>query len=168
VIKEGANDMSSDTIAPTKESLRHAYAYEVPERSQKTERVAYRKLTAFEALERAGRIDREHMHAARKLTMHYMGALGVRVGNGDGGHDLDGEYPEIYHGQMVRLAWRQVTRAERLALEALVQETSTLEELGRQWLGCRQRGQAHIAGMALVRGGLERLAVHWSFKAKDW
>jgi hypothetical protein len=153
--------------APTIERLRHAYGYDAPEMSQTTRRVAYKAHTPFEAMRRRKSIDAEHFEAAKKLTKHYEGALGVRVGDGDGGHDLDAEFPEIYHGQMLVNAWRQVTPDEKKALKALIEETSTVEDIGRDWLGCRQRGQAHIAGVALVRTGLDRLAIYWAFKSRD-
>lgn len=157
-----------DAIAPTLERIRHAWGHEAPERSQTVNRVAYRVLTPFEAMEKSGRIDYEHLKAGAKLTMHYRGAEGVKVGNGEGsGEHPDTEYPQIYHGQMVARAWKEITADERRALEALIEETATVEDIGRRCTHIKDRRGAEIAGRMLVRGGLERLALHWGFRQRS-
>jgi hypothetical protein len=156
-----------DNMSPTIERLRHADSYDTPERSQTVNRVAYRVKTPFEALEARGAIGFEHLQAARKLERHYVGAQGVHVGNGDGIADPDCEFPQIYHGQQVAAAWRQITADEKRGLEALIEETATLEQIGRRWMGCKDKGRAIIAGQALITTGLERLAVHWRFKRSE-
>lgn len=153
--------------APTLERLRHGYGHDAPERSQTVNRVAYKAHSPFEAMERSGRISYANLQAANKLTKHYMGAMGVNVGTGEGSADPDTEFPEIYHGQMVALAWRQVTSDERHALTGLIEEATTVEEIGRRWMGVNDRGRAEMAGRALVRTGLDRLALHWGFSRGD-
>jgi hypothetical protein len=150
--------------APTLERLRHAYGYDAPERSQTVNRVAYKAHSPFEAMERSGRIAYAHLQAANKLTKHYMGAMGVNVGAGEGSSDPDTEYPEIYHGQMLAIAWRQITADEKAALTDLVEERATVEDIGRRVSGARDRGRSEMAGRMIVRSGLERLAVHWGFR----
>lgn len=154
--------------SPTIERIRHSYGHDAPERSQAVHRVAYRVLSPFEAMERSGRIDYEHLKAANKLIQHYHGAMGVNVGNGDGAGTGDEtlEYAEVYHGQMVALAWRQVTGDEKTTLTMLIEETGTVEDAGRKCAGVKDRGRAEMAGRMLVRGGLERLALHWGFRQR--
>jgi hypothetical protein len=152
--------------APTLERLRHSYGYDAPERSQTVNRVAYKAHSPFEAMERSGRIDYAHLQAANKLARHYMGAMGVNVGAGEGSGDPDTEFPSIYHGQMIALAWREVTRDEKEALTDLIEERVTVEEIGRRVSGARDRGRSEMAGRMIVRSGLERLAVHWGFRRR--
>jgi len=155
------------TIAPTLERLRHGHGFDAPERSQTVHRVAYKAHSPFEALERSGRISHANLLAANKLSRHYHGAMGVNVGSGEGGTDPDTEFPAIYHGQMVAIAWRQVTAQEKHALTALIEEAKTVEEIGRQWMSVKDRGRAEMAGRALVRSALDRLAAHWGFSRGD-
>lgn len=156
-----------DAIAPTRERLRHAYGYDVPERSQTASRLAYSVRNPFETMERSGRISCENLLAANKLIYHYLGAQGVRVGNGDGSSDPDTEFPEIYHGQMLAIAWKQVTPDEKYALTELIEERATVEAIGRRWMGANDRGRAEMAGRALVRTALDRLARHWGFRQRS-
>lgn len=150
--------------APTLERLRHAPGYDAPERTQTVSRVAYRMHTPFEAMRNRGDLTDPQFNAARKLTKHYIGAMGVRVGNGDGGHDLEAEEAPVYHGQMVADAAKAMLKVEYRALVTLIDESGDLEAIGRSYLGCKQRGQAHIAGKVLVMNGLERLAIRWRMK----
>lgn len=156
--------------APTLERLRHAPGYDAPERTQTVSRVAYRMHTPFEAMTNRGDLTRSQFEAARKLTKHYIGTMGVRVGNGDAAHeahDVESEEAQYYHGQMVADAAKVMLAAEFRALVTLIDESGDLESIGRNWLGCKQRGQAHIAGKSLVITGLERLALHWRIKQRD-
>lgn len=150
--------------APTLERLRHSYGYDAPERSQTVNRVAYKAHSPFEAMERRGDIADHHLRAANKLTKHWMGAMGVHVGNGDGAPDPDAEYPQVYHGQQVALAKRQVLAHEWDGLIAMVEETADAEQIGRKWLGYSNPGVSRAVGKALIISGLERLAVHWQLK----
>lgn len=153
--------------APTLERLRHAPGYDRPERSQTVTRHAYRVHSPFEAMCNRGDLTRAQFDAARKLTKHYIGAMGVRVGDGDGGHDIETEEAPFYHGQMVADAAKALLPCEYRGLVHLIEETADLETIGRDWLGCKQRGQAHIAGKSLVIIALERLALHWRIKQRD-
>lgn len=151
-----------DTVAPTPERLAKIPKQRLlkPETTQTVKRIAYRKLDMFEGLHKSGRISDACMSAAKKLTVHYMGAQGVNVGSGDGGcPDLDREDSRTYHSQKLAQL-RQIVDSARQwdALCEMVQETADLERIGRAWLKCRQRGQAYIAGLSLVAMGLETIA----------
>jgi len=153
---------TDDTGRPTASQLK-ASVWETPHRDQKTNRVAYRKLHPFEALHQQGKISEGCWLAADKLLKHFIGSTGVNVGDGTGINPSDAvEYPHIYHGQKLA-EMRKIVGNPRTwdALISVAEETSTLEQIGRSWLGCKQRGQAHIAGLALVRGGLETLMHHY-------
>ena len=101
------------------------------------------------------------------MTTHHLGSLGVDVSAGnDTGEPL--EYPRAYHGQKLAQARRAIANPRQWdALISLAEERDPIEDIGRRWLGCRQRGQAYIAGLALVSLGLHRLAILWGI-AKDY
>jgi len=152
----------ADTIGPTPEQLAkvHRSRWERPEISQTVKRVAFSRLDMFEGLHKVGRISDACLSASKKLTLHYMGAQGVNVGSGDGGSgDLDREFPRTYHAQKLAQIRSLVDNARQWdVLCQAVEETANLESIGREWLGCRQRGQAYIAGLSLLRMGLETIA----------
>lgn len=151
----------TDTIGPTPERLAKIPKARLqrPELTQTVKRVAYRKLDMFEGLHKSGRISDACLRAGEKLTLHYMGAQGVNVGTGGGSVDLDREFPQIYHGQMLARIRSTVANARQWdALCQMVEETADLATIGRHWLGCRQRGQAYIAGVALIAMALEKIA----------
>lgn len=152
--------------APTLERLRHAPGYDAPERTQTVSRVAYRMHTPFEAMWNRGDITEPQFNAARKLTRHYLGAMGVRVGDGYGADNLEGEESAVYHGQMVAQAAKHLLPCEYRGLVSLIEECADLETVGRTWLGCRSKPQAITAGKALTIIGLERLALYWRLKER--
>lgn len=152
--------------APTLERLRHAPGYDAPERTQTVSRVAYRVHTPFEAMHNRGDITEAQFGAAKKLTRHYLGAMGVRVGDGYGADNLEGEESAVYHGQMVAQAGKAILSHEYRGLTQLIEETADLESIGRAWLGCKNAPQARTAGKALVISGLERLALYWRLKER--
>jgi hypothetical protein len=154
-----------ETIAPTVERLRHGYGHDAPERSRTANRVAYRTLSAFEAMHRKGQIYDCHLMAAVKLEGHYRGARGAKVGNGEGssaGEHL--ECPEIYHWQMLAEAWHQVRPREEQALTMLIEGKGNVEYVGRLLSIHKDRGRAGAIGRELVTGGLECLATYWGFR----
>lgn len=152
-----------DTIAPTPELLRKGGTWERPTTDQRTNRVAYRKLSTFESLHQSGKLSDGAKLASDKLTKHIIGATGVNVGSGGGLEPSDMvEYPITYHSQKVAEMRAVVdSPVQWQALVALVEETKTLEQLGAAWLNTGSRPQSYIAGLALVRMGLDTLATHY-------
>lgn len=153
-----------DTLAPTPELLSKGGHWERPTTDQRTNRVAYRKLSIFESLHQAGKLSDGAKRAADKLTRHLIGSTGVNVGSGDGGTDTSDmvEVPSIWHGQKVAEMKRVVANASQWsALVDTAMEVRDIEAIGRSWMGCKQRGQAYIAGLSLIRLGLERLSEHY-------
>lgn len=152
-----------DTITPTIELLRKGGHWEKPTTDQRTNRVAYRKLSVFESLHQAGKISDGAKLASDKLVKHIIGATGVNVGSGGGLNPSDMvEIPSIYHGQKVAELKAVVDNPDQWgALVKLAEETATLEEIGRQWLGYRKREVSYVAGLALVRLGLDTIARHY-------
>lgn len=154
-----------ETICPTRERLSKNDKILPPEFSQTVKRPAFRKLHKFEELHEAGRINEGCFVAGNKLVTHFYGAQGCDVrlenwstGAGDPGHAV------AAHNADLAEARKTINHPPTwTALMAMVEESNTLEEIGRDWLGCKQRGQAYIAGLALVSMGLERLAVLWGF-----
>lgn len=155
--------MSYLDISPTQERLR-GVSYDKPEISQTVKRPAYRVHSPFEAMYRRGMITTPQFRAGSKLSKHYHGAMGVHVGDGDGHADPDTEFAQVYHGQQCEIAAKQLLADQYKAVVHLIEESADLEQIGRDWLHCKQRGQAHIAGRALVITALEVLAIHWRFK----
>ena len=154
--------MSTDTIGPPPEQLARG-RWDKPENSRTTQRVAYRRVHPFESLQHQGKISEGCKLAADKLMLHWAGAQGLRTGS-DRGMSADDsvEYPQVYHGQ--KLAEMRAVVGHEPTWQGLIQiteESATLEEIGRQWLGARQRGQAYIAGLAMIRMALDRLAEHY-------
>lgn len=153
-----------DTITPTAELLAKGGTWERPHTDQRTNRVAYRKLSTFEALHQAGKLSDGAKLASDKLTRHLIGATGANVSSGNGGTDISDlvEVPSIWHGQKVAEMKRVVANADQwAALVDTALEVRDVEAIGRGWMGCKQRGQAYIAGLSLIRLGLERLAQHY-------
>lgn len=152
-----------DTIAPTAELLAKGGTWERPTTDQRTNRVAYRKLSVFESLHQAGKISDGAKLASDKLVKHIIGATGVNVGSGGGLEPSDMvEFPAIYHGQKVAELKAVVDSPDQWnALVRTVEETATLEEIGRQWLGYKKREVSYVAGLALVRLGLDTIARHY-------
>jgi hypothetical protein len=158
----------TDAIAPTPERLAKIDKdrLEKPEISPHVKRVAYRSRSPFEVLHADGRISDGCKLAADKLTKHYLGSLGVDVRSGDGTYDECLEDPRTYHSQMVAQMRDVVGHAAQWnALLALVDETMTLDEIGRHWMGCRTPVQGRIAGLALIRLGLERIEAHYGLSS---
>lgn len=153
-----------DTLAPTPELLSKGGHWERPTTDQRTNRVAYRKLSTFESLHQSGKLSDGAFLAGQKLTRHMIGATGANVSSGNGGTDTSDfvEYPAIWHGQKVAEMKAVVdSPAQWLALVAVVEETQTLPQIGAAWMGTRDRAQSYIAGLALVRMGLDTLATHY-------
>lgn len=152
-----------DTIAPTPELLRKGGHWEAPTTDQRTNRVAYRKLSTFESLHKSGKISDGAKLASDKLVKHLIGSTGVNVGSGGSVDPSEMvEYPVTYHSQKVAEMRAVVgSPVQWAALVATAGETHTLPELGKAWLGTRDRAQSYIAGLALIRMGLDTLATHY-------
>jgi hypothetical protein len=152
-----------DTITPTPEFLSKGGHWEKPTTDQRTNRAAYRKLSVFESLHQAGKISDGAKLASDKLVKHIIGATGVNVGSGGGLNPSDMvEFPAIYHGQKVAEMKAVVdSPVQWAALVAIVEETKTLEQLGAAWLNTGSRPQSYIAGLALIRMGLDTIATHY-------
>lgn len=158
-----------EVIAPTPERLRHANAYLPPEQSQTASRAYTKLLDPFELLFARGRLASEQMAAARKLQRHFWGQMGVDVRSSDepSGHCADVcEYPQTYHAQKLAEAERVVTVQMWRGLSILLAETGTVETVGRDVCGLRDRTCASAAGMKLVTNGLDMLVRHWGLVAQ--
>lgn len=161
----------TDTLAPTPERLAKVNTeHRRPTQDREKKQDAHYIVPVFVALRDRGQITEEAYFAAERLSRHIDGAwriagvtsaYGERVG-GKKDADLD---RRVMHGQCLKNA-RTAIDCPRTwdALISLIEDTSDLEAIGRGWLGCKQRGQAYIAGVALVRTGLDRLARYWQMQ----
>jgi len=123
-----------DSISPTIEQLRRD-TYEAPQRDQKHNRIAYKKLSPFETLLQRDEIDGNQLLAAQKFEGHYWGALGYDVRRGEGSTHEPLEYPQFYHGEMLATAKRILMLPQLYeTLESQVTENMSLVELGHNIL----------------------------------
>lgn len=154
-----------ETIAPTPERMAKRDRIELPITDLQTRRAYHRSIHKFEDLYQNGKINEGCFQAGNKLMRHYFGALGINVATGEGPSGEDClDYPQSYHAQMLAKAKAHVGNCNVWAgLTSSIEESRTLEEIGRDWMGSKQRGQAYIAGLALVSIGLEKLSVLWGF-----
>jgi hypothetical protein len=156
-----------DSMAPTIEQLRRD-TYEAPQRDQKRNQVAYKKLSPFETLAQRGEIDGPQLLAAQKFEMHYWGALGYDVRRGEGSTHEPLEYPQFYHSEMIAAA-RKVLMLPHLyyVIESQVAENMSLVELG-QYLrpAIKRREIARNVAVTMINNGLDILAIHWGQKSR--
>lgn len=158
--------MSTDALGPPIEQLRKG-TYEPPQRDQAVNRAAYRRRSPLDTLWDRGEITYPMNRAAEKLDYHHKGAQGVRVQQGDDtALNADTEYPRTYHAQKLAEAERTVLPVEWSALLAMVEETQTLEEIGRGFRPVSRREIARSTGLSVVSTGLERLALLWGFHSR--
>ena len=156
-----------DTLAPTPERLARGEIL-APEVNQQTQRRAYKALTPIEGLHRAGKISDACKDAGNKLTKHFLGSMGVDVSSGDGCIEPL-EFPRSYHAAKLAEAQREINnRMVWWALMELVEERSTIEDVGRRIYGYNKRESAYGAGLATVSQGLHRLANMWGMTADEY
>jgi hypothetical protein len=157
-----------DNLAPTPERLAKVTTeYRRPTQDRDNKREAHWIVPVFVALRDRGQLSDEAFQAAERLSRHVDGAwrvsgvtcaYGERIGRGD---DV-GLDRRVMHGDCLKHARQAIDCARTWdAIMSLIEETNDLETIGRNWLGCKQKGQAYIAGVALVKMGLERLARYW-------
>lgn len=159
--------MTHEALAPTPEQLRKS-VYEAPLRDQTTHRVAFRRRSPLDTLWDRGDINYPMHQAAHKLDYHHRGAQGVRVRYSDEVTSLntDTEYPRTYHAQKIAQAEQYVLPCEWTALMCMIEESKTLEEIGRGLRSVSDRKILRQAGLSAVSSGLERLSFLWGFQER--
>lgn len=173
------HDMTIDAILPTPELLRRydKIRYQPPLIDQTTKRTATKLKCPFEALYDEKKLDDFELAAGLKLARHYRGALGKSSGVSKYGESLDRSVDnsddgdegtwtpaekKYYHGQKMEQAEAGLDhRRAWAAMVGLLDGQRTLEDVGRDWFGCKSKQQAYIAGVALVREGLRALGKYW-------
>jgi hypothetical protein len=159
--------MTQEALAPPIEQLRKGN-YEAPQRDQNVNRVAYRRRSPLDTLWDRGEISYPMHQSAQKLYYHYRGSQGVRVQTGDDcGLSADTEYPRTYHAQKIAQAEHSVLPSEWSALMHMVDETKTLELIGRSFAAVSKREIARRTGLMLVSTGLDRLSLLWGFQQRQ-
>lgn len=157
----------TEALAPPREQLAK-FTYEAPKRDQTVNRVAYRRRSPLDTLWDRGEISHPMHLAAQKLDYHHKGAQGVRVQYGeDCALNTDTEYPRTYHAQKLAIAEQNILPVEWVALTCMIEETRTLEEIGRGIRSVSRREIARQAGLSAVSTGLERLALLWGFQDRQ-
>lgn len=162
-------------IEPTTERIRKAGAqYEPPKVDTKTERRYGRVKSIWRALD--SYLDDTEVKAGERLEHHIIGSVyrGHAYGSGQYLDEEEGrtEFAVTRHNQECALAKAEIGALAFQAFEEMIMaqfdENGHLamkpEHIGRRWLGCRQRGQAHIAGIAYIKLHLQRLARMWELQ----
>ena len=156
--------MTTEAISPTFERFRHG-TIEAPGVDRQIVRRAYRVLTIAEQLAKSSKITREQLHACNKLERHYLGALGVDVGDDDTRHGLDEvDYAQTYHAQKVAEAKRALTANEYSAQMLLIQTSMTVEDIGRKLAGWADRKMCRGYGLSVIHSSSDRLITIWGLQ----
>jgi hypothetical protein len=157
----------TEAIAPTPERLRKS-EFDRPEQSATVQRVAYRAKGPFERLHNRGCLSCEQLRTAQKIDMHHSGAMGVKVGNGDGGMpDLESEYSQTYHAQQLANAAAACLPRQWQAIMMLLEvEQMTMAEIGRMFSRHTQKAAAHGAGLEIIQAGLDSIGRMWGITGR--
>lgn len=150
-----------DTLAPTRE-WQQKFRYDPPSVDQKSIRRAYRRISQAENLFRRDELESEQFKAAEKLNMHRLGAMGVKVAQGDECPlNADTEYPITYHNQKLALAEAAVANARAWQdMIAFVAEDKTVVEIG-QGRGRTSHPVARAYALGRLQMGFDVLVDHW-------
>jgi len=150
----------TETLSPTPERLNKS-RFETPSTDQKVKRDAYRAMSIFQSLYASGKLSSEELYASEHLERHYWGAMGAKVGDKGSGEVSDNHQPAItVHNAALDamsklidcpMTWR--------ALVDTVEERATPQDIGRRLLPeCGNRPQSFIAGLAIIKLGLRKIA----------
>ena len=157
----------SEAIAPTPERLSKGDQFQVPQRDQKTDRPAYRALSAVAVLLQREEIEPEHYQAAVKFNKHLLGALGFDVRFGTGCPTDSVEFPRSYHAQALAKARDHLTPREFQIVERLCHDESTPVSIGFGLSGHGTPQQAKPYGVSAINSALDRLSYFWGFKRRE-
>lgn len=150
-----------ETLAPTSEQLSRGH-WQRPQRDQKTNRTAYRRLSQAEDAHRRGDLDDEQLRAAERLYRHILGAAGcdVRMDEGNA-NETPEEFSQIMHGRHIENAKAAIgNRRAWNAVHDFVTEKRSLLEIGRRsGVVCHKVNRG--VGLGLVISGLDTLAALW-------
>jgi hypothetical protein len=156
----------TEALAPTPQRLRKGDHFQAPAKDQKTDRPAYRALSAAAVLLSRKEIEPEHYEAANKFYKHLIGSMGhdARIDIGTGQEPL--EYPRTYHSQMLAKVKDELTPREYMIVERLVRDETTPVSVGFGLSGHATPQQAKPYGVSAINSALDRLAFHFGFKQR--
>jgi hypothetical protein len=156
-------------LGPTRERLAKGDAFDKPAKDQKTDRVAYRALSAVAVLLQRGEIEPEHYEAAQKFQKHLQGSLGfdVRTSLDKSGNEEALEFSRSYHAQIIAKTRKELTPREYQIVELLCLEEAAPVTIGLGLSGYVTRQQATSYGIAAINSALDRLAYFYGFKRLD-
>lgn len=148
-----------DTITPTDERLSKS-AFVAPSTDQRSKRPAYKALSIFETLYVSGKLTNEEWQAAERLTTHYLGSLGVKVGDGHGCSADDRQPAQTVHSSELAHLQKTIDCGPTWrALLDTVQELATPQEIGRRITpDISNRPQLYTAGLVVLKLGLRKIA----------
>jgi len=157
---------------PTPEGIRKAgNRYAAPKVDAKTQRRNASIKSVWSALDVY--LTPDEIRAGDRLERHIIGALHKGHAYGSGRwldeEESSTEFAVTRHSQECARARNEIGLEAYAVLEQMVHAQFTElghlavkpEEIGRKWLGCKQRGQAHIAGIAYIKSNLGRLDRMW-------
>ncbi|OQW71704.1 MAG: hypothetical protein BVN33_14830 [Proteobacteria bacterium ST_bin13] len=159
----------TEALSPTVERLRKGDAFQGPAKDQKTDRVAWRALSALTVLLHRQEIEREHFEAAQKFQKHMLGSLGfdVRLSTDSRSGDEPLEFPRSYHAQMVAKVRDHLTPREFTIIERITADESTPVSIGFGLSGHGTHQQAKPYGVSAINSALDRLAYFFGFKRRE-
>jgi hypothetical protein len=136
----------------------------------KTRRVTYRRISIWEKLRKDGDIDNGQLQAANKLYKIHWGSLGMDVRDGDNINPDPLEYPQSYYAQKLAEAEQAVTVPaiwSAMIQQVQLEDFDLFIDIGRKARGVKDRRIARAHGLCMVQTGLDLLAYHWGFKARQ-
>lgn len=165
--------VEATAVEPTPERIKKLGDRYVP---PKTDRSVSRKTGQIRSVWRALDLylSSDEILAGERLERHIIGSLhrGTEYGSGRWLDDEESatEFAVTRHSQECSRAKLEIGDRAFQALEQLVNGqfdcnghlATKPEDIGRAWIGCRQRGQAHAAGVAYIKVNLDRLARMWA------
>jgi len=153
-------------LGPTRERMRKG-SFQAPIKDQKTDRTAYRALSALAVLLQRSEIEPPHYEAAIKFNKHMLGSLGYDVRWGSGSPVDSIEFPQTYHAQMLAKAREHLTPREFQIVERITADEATPVSIGFGLSGHGTHQQAKPYGVSAINSALDRLAYFWGFKRRE-
>lgn len=158
-----------DGLGPTPQRLLKGDAFDRPAKDQKTDRPAYRALSAVAVLLQRKEIEREHYEAAQKFQKHMQGSLGfdVRSSLDKSADEEPLEFPRTYHAQMIAKVRQELTPREFHIVEMLCKDEATPVTIGFGLSVHATHQQAKPYGVSAINAALDRLAYVYGLKRRD-
>lgn len=156
--------MTTDTLAPTKEWMRH-HEHQKAHTDQKTQATAYRGIAPAEICHRKGDLSDEQFAASKRFYRAYAcSVLGADVREDDElpGAPADPDYPtREAMASDLSYARRMMSNRVNQVMELFLVAEMDLKDIGRMYMQTRTDAIARAIGLTYVREGLDICAWAW-------